>query len=382
MKSRILHVIDHTDPGGAQVVVEYLIRVLREDFVFAVAVLGKSGIYTKLYRELGIAVYVMDNRFGKWDPLPVGQLARLVRQERFDLLHAHLFKSGISSAICARTAGLKSIMHDHTGIYPKSLNQLLSNRLAREGYLLAYRFALLQTDLAIVLTPADRDQYLQYFKLSPKKVHILPNGVDFQRFNCIERQHPAQDIRLQLGLSNDTKLVMMVGRLSPEKDWPAFLRVAEHAELRLSRPCAFLVVGSGDQEQMLRSMVDSRKLSNVFFLGHRLDIPELLAQSDIFILTSRREPFGIALLEAMAAGCPVIATRSGGPESIITDEVNGLLVDVGDSNGIAQWIARLLDQEPLRQRLANEGKRTVMQYYDTTTITDQMHYLYDRSLRR
>ena len=98
----------------------------------------------------------------------------------------------------------------------------------------------------------------------------------------------------------------------------------------------------------------------------------LLRRADVFLLTSRFERFGIVVLEAMAAGCPVVATRSGGPQTILTDEVDGLLGEVGDVYGLSARVLRLLNDEKLSQSLASNARKKVVNYYNVNIISVRM----------
>src|SRR5262245_62301357 len=118
---RVLHVIDQTGDGGAQVVIRDLIRILRSRFTFGVAVLGKSGHFSEDYAALGIPVYKLGDRRNRWDPSPMLALMDVIRRERYDLIHAQLFKSNILGTLAAKLTGRKTILHDHIGIYPQSL---------------------------------------------------------------------------------------------------------------------------------------------------------------------------------------------------------------------------------------------------------------------
>jgi glycosyltransferase involved in cell wall biosynthesis len=274
------------------------------------------------------------------------------------------------------------------GVYPKSLNKYqhyLPGPLMQQSYLLAYRCALLSSSAVIVLTEEMKKQYLKYFPVEEDKIRVLPNAIDLETFESKSVNHTKNarhSVRKELGLPSDTKIVSMVGRLDPEKDWLTFFRVASRVEENIDEPLAFLAVGSGSQETRLREYVRSRSLRRVFFLGYRNDVANLLFQSDVFLLTSRSEPFGIVILEAMAAACPVIATRSGGPESIITDGVTGLLGEVQDVQGLSAQVLRLLHDEKMRGKIISSARKSVEDNYTIDKVSNQMAVIYNKVIAR
>ncbi len=379
---RVLHVIDHTDSGGAQVVVLNLLRALKDAFSFAVAVLGKSGQFTHEYKLLDIPLFALGNGAGRWNPKPVTSLIDTIRRGRFDLVHTHLFKSNILGTLAARWAGTNTILHDHSGVYPHTLKYHFSNALSIHSYIYAYRYALSQCDRVLVLTPEDVRSYLDFYSLESNKTTLLPNGVDLTMFSVGTERRGGNCLRQELGLSAESTLVTMVGRLDPVKDWLTFLRVAQQVQRQSDQSCGFLIVGSGSEEQRLREYVSAHKLERVFFLGNRDDIPSLLHQSDVFLLTSQRESFGIAVLEAMAAGCPVVVTRSNGPESILTDGVDGLLAEVGDVHGLTNQVIQLLHDKALGQKLAYNARQTVLNRYSLETVATRIAGVYGEVLKQ
>jgi glycosyltransferase involved in cell wall biosynthesis len=382
MKHRILQVIDQTGPGGAQVVVENLIRTLRSDYGFGVAVLGASGHYSDAYEALGFPVYELGGRFARWNPFPLRRLAEIVQRERYELIHAHLFKSYILGTIAGMQTATKTILHEHWGVNSHSLKELpyFSNALLRHGYVSAYRYALNHCDRVIALTPQMSQSYADYYSIEPAKITVLPNAVAVSQFSEPGTLPGAASIREEIGVPKETRLVLMVARLHPQKDWWTFLKVAEQVQKARAVPAAFLVVGSGSEESRLRDYASTRKLSNLYFLGHRSDVPRLLHQADLFLLTSRYEALPVAVLEAMAAGCPIVATRSGGPEYVVTDGVDGLLAEVGNVQHLVSHVMRLLDDDVLRQRLAQRGQQTVSDHYSLEAVSARMAEIYNEIL--
>jgi glycosyltransferase involved in cell wall biosynthesis len=382
MKHRLLQVIDQTGPGGAQVVVEYLMRTLGSEFDFGVAVLGASGQYSDAYKALGVPVYELGGRFERWNPFPIRGLVRIVQCQRYELMHAHLFKSYLLGTFAGMRTAAKVILHEHWGVNVHSLKELpyFANALLRHGYVGAYRYALRRCDRVIALSPQMLQSYTEYYSIEPARITVLPNAVDVSKFSEPSTYPGAGSIRAEMGLPEETRLVLMVARLHPQKDWWTFFKVAERVQERVTIPTAFLVAGSGSEETKLRHYARARKLKGLFFLGHRNDVPQLLHQADVFLLTSRYEALPVAVLEAMAAGCPVVATRSGGPENVVTDGVDGLLAEVGNVALLESHVMRLLHDDVLRQQLALRGQQTVSDHYSLETVSARMAEIYSEVL--
>jgi glycosyltransferase involved in cell wall biosynthesis len=380
MKARVLHVIDRADAGGAQMALYQLARVLRDHFSLSIVVLGTSGHFADAYRSLGIPVDEIGQGIGKWNPRPIWNLMRTIRHQRPDIIHAHLFKSNILAAIAARWTGCRVILHDHVGLYPPISEVFLPNRLSRLIYLHAYRYALQLCDRLIVLLPTMVEPFQHYYSLPPEKIVLLPNAIDLDLYSPERGNRLQRPLCRELGLPPDARFITMVGRLEPEKDWDTFLDVAKELTIQSSIPCVFIAVGHGSQAARLKTKAYNNNIKNVCFLGNRTDVPAILAQSDIFLLTSRREACSLALLEAMASGCAIVATRNGGSDVMLTDGIDGLLCSVGDVLAISQAVNYLLQDDALYQRLRSNGLKTVTKFYSLDVIGERMARVYTEVL--
>jgi glycosyltransferase involved in cell wall biosynthesis len=379
MKPRILHVIDHTEEGGAQVVIRQFIANLGNQFEFTVAVLGRSGRFSEAYQGLGATVLELGNGRGRWNPFPLFELIQAIRHGSYDLVHVHLLKSCILGIFAARYMGRKVILHDHISIDPCSIKFYFRCFLVRYAYLLFYEFALRICHLVIVLTPAARTTYLKIYDVGETRVAVVPNGVDLSSVPP-GGDGARESICRELGLRLDTKLIIMVARLEPEKDWLTFLKVAEYVPELTQIDCAFLATGIGSQEELLRTYTAQHCLEKVYFLGYRDDVVDLMAAAHVFLLTSRFESFGNVVLEAMMVGCPIVATRSGGPESILTHGYNGLLSQVEDAERLASNVVQVLENHQLRHHLIQNARETVYRSYNIETSARRIAEIYKRIL--
>lgn len=186
--------------------------------------------------------------------------------------------------------------------------------------------------------------------------HVVPLGIDIERFAAAE---PA--------LAADRPIVGTVGRLAEQKDYETFLAAA-----KLLPEAQFVVVGDGE----LRSRLEAQAGENVRLTGHRDDVPELLASFTFYAQPSRYEGLCLAVLEAQAAGVPVIATPVGGMRDTVVHEETGLVIPVGDARSLAVAIERLLEDSRLATRLAEEAARRVRTRYTEQRMIDETLALY------
>jgi glycosyltransferase involved in cell wall biosynthesis len=373
MKRRILHVIDAIDEGGAEVVLYQIISKLKHRFDFGVAVLGKFGKLSDSYTSLEIPIYKYGSR--RWNPLTLLKLIKTIRYGNYDLLHCWLYKSSILGPLATRWKNRKSIIHDQSDVYPQPLIKMyFPNPLVRFMYLSIYRSIVKIPDRIIVLTPDTCQSYMKHYSVCPEKITILPNMIDSHQFSS---QEDSGAFKKELGIPAETKLVSMIARLHPQKDWYTFLQVAQQVQKEFGKTCLFLIIGLGPEEKKLRDYVETHRIQNVMFLGYREDVPHLLHSSDIFILTSTHEPFGIVILEAMACGCPVVSTRSSGPVSIVEDGVDGLLSAVGDVQGLTNHIVRLLKDKECAQKLAHNARKKVTEKYNVDFFSSRVESIYE-----
>jgi glycosyltransferase involved in cell wall biosynthesis len=215
---------------------------------------------------------------------------------------------------------------------------------------------------------------------SRARIDVVHNGIDLERF------HPGLDdagVRRELGIPTSVPLVGFVGRFIPWKGGDHFLRMA--ARVRASVPEAhFLIVGSrlsayADHEASLRATIRSLGLEAcTTLLTDRLDIPALLGAMDVFVHCSMRpEPFGIVIVEAMAAAKPVVAVSAGGVPEIISGPDLGLLVPLGDVEASATAVIQLLRDRPHAEALGRAARAHVTRHFEIGAVTRRVEAVYE-----
>jgi len=214
--------------------------------------------------------------------------------------------------------------------------------------------------------------------LDPEKVRVLPNGVEPSAFRVSDRAA----LRSQLGLPLDGPVVLMVANLLGYKGHTDAIQAL--GRLRKRIPSAHLALaGAGPEESRLRLVASALRLEEaVLFLGLRTDVPQLLAAADAVLLASREEGMPNAILEALAAGRPVVATRTGGVPELLTQGVTGVVVEPGDVAGMADALERVLTDSVLVQRLCEAGPALIAERFPWARTVEGHEQLYSSLAQR
>jgi len=343
---RVMFLVTSLPVGGAETLLVNLVRRMDSDhFAPSICCLKELG---PLGEELAAETRVYSKLIhGKYDLGVVRRLARLMRRQRVDaVVTVGAGDKMFWGRIAARFAGVPVICAAlHSTGWPDTIGRL--NRL---------RLLTRWTDAFIGVADAHARHLVEVEHFPAGKVCVIPNGVDVGRFRP---SAAGVRVRRTLGIDAQAPVAAIVAALRPEKNHEQFLRVA--AEVRKRLPSArFLIVGDGPQRPMLEQLASDLDLGDaVLFLGSRNDIPDLLAASDVFVLTSRMEANPVSILEAMASGKPVVAPRVGSIGESVIDGVTGYLTRPGDDAEVVDRVTELLADRPLAERLGAAGREAV-----------------------
>ena len=203
-------------------------------------------------------------------------------------------------------------------------------------------------------------------------MRVLYNGIDINEYGSVQ---PNPRLRHALGIPEGNKLVVMVARLVAQKKHTRFLQALETIRNELP-PASVLLVGDGKLRGELEREVETRHLGDmVSFTGHRNDIPQILALSDLSVLTSDREGFSNTVIESLAAGVPVVATDVGGNSEAIVDGECGLIVQSDDLAGLAGALKKVLTDDTLRHKMS-QSARIHAQRFSLENMVDETRRLY------
>jgi glycosyltransferase involved in cell wall biosynthesis len=226
-----------------------------------------------------------------------------------------------------------------------------------------------------------RRSVLQSIPIRPDLATVIPNGIDASRFASGD----GRSFRAELGIKPDEFVVGTVGTPGRHaKGFDVLLDVAELLKTR-SPGIRFVIVGDldlGRGTELLRERASRGLVDDVVVTGFRSDVDRALAAFDVYALTSRSEGFSLALIEAMASGLPVVATRCGGPEQILNDGVTGLLVENGSAEAVAEAIEGLRQSPADRQRLGRAARADIRERFTLEAQLQAYEALYQESILR
>ncbi len=297
---------------------------------------------------------------GRLDWNTVRLLRASLKEHRPDVVHAHGFKADIYGYLATRGSGAILVSTCHTWY---------DNDLAVYLFGVLDRFVLRRFDMTVAVS-GEVAQQLRSSGVGESRIRIIGNGINVPQFACARptlRQH----------LVASTAVVGLVGRLAPEKGIQYFLDAAA-VVLRSSPEVSFVVVGDGPERRNLEEAVRSLGIENkVHFAGKLEDMAGVYASLDILVSSSLKEGLPMTILEALAAGRPVVATAVGAVPELVLHEQTGLLTPPADAGALASAILRLLDDGQLREKLAVQGQRLVQEQFSAEAMATQYLKVYD-----
>lgn len=274
-------------------------------------------------------------------------LARRLKAGETDIIHAHNGRTALAAALAVRLAGRgRCVMTQHF-LTPNHATQR-GPKAAISGA--AHHWMVGQMSRILAISEAVREAMLARGEVPDSKITVVPNGI------TAPDPGNAAETRRQLGIGADTPLVVCAARLEREKDVASLISAVQIVRERVPG-VRCLVAGEGAERLALAAQIGALGLEDsVTLLGFRADAPALMAAADVFVLPSLAEPFGLVLLEAMALGRPVVATRVGGPLEIVVDGETGFLVSPSSPNALADALGTLLEDPALARRMGENGR--------------------------
>ena len=377
-KSKIVRIITRLNIGGPAIHAILLTRALQDDRFSSVLVSGytapSEGDMLDLAETKGVAPVMVPGLGREISPgsdlVVLWRLYRLLSRERPTIVHTHMAKAGTVGRLAARLARVPIVVHTYHGHVFHSYFGPAKTRL----FVQIERSLSRITDLILTVGEKQRREILGYGIGTPTKLRVVPLGLELEPFRDADGYRG--ELRKELGLEVGRPLVGIVGRLVPIKGHGDFLRAARLVLDRMP-DVKFLIVGDGELRAQLERQVDGLGIrDSVLFLGWRRDLPRVYADLDLIALSSLNEGSPVALIEAMAAGKPVVATNVGGVCDVVADGRDGLLVPPRDPQALAGAVCRLLSVRGGLDVMGSLGRASVYPKYSVGRLVADIGAVY------
>lgn len=372
----ILQVTTGALMGGGERHILSLLEGFKDRTVNMFLAVFAEGRLSAAARELGVEVFVIPKRY-RGDVRPLLDLIRLIKTKQIDIVHTHLISGNFYGRLAgkvARTKGIVSTLHhlDKEALGQFSL-PFMQDLLFRLDILMAF------LSDRIIAPSLELKRLLLKHRVREDKIVHIPNAINLDNLQLPKEGTSIS--RERIGLPMNGKLVGMVGRMVPVKNFGLFLRAAKRVT-DSGIKAKFVLVGDGPLRSELQKEVADLKLEeHVVFTGFREDVLQVVSTLDVFVLCSNSETFPLALIEAMALKKPVIATDVGGIPEIIDHMVNGWLCPSGDEVSLANSITHLLTHEEKARELGNRAYQKVVTNFALTGMTDKLLDVYNRLMQ-
>mgnify|MGYP001468500989 CR=1 FL=1 len=365
MTYKILHLIDTTGPGGAEDVFIELADRIRSDRVSSVVVIRGEGYVATTLRKKGLEPIILDSK-GSFNLGFIKQMCRIVKANKINLIQSHLLGSNVYASIIGLLTRrpVVATYHGMVDVAPNERFKALKLAFMRHGI-----------SHFVAVSQSLKNKIMQNRLLVPEKTSVIYNGINTEAYSTAV-QHT---LRQQLGLPESTFLFGALGNIRKSKRYDLLV---EAVAILKKKNIDVAVVIAGDPKAALRDALDKQieqaGITNIHFIGFVDDTPDYLANLDGFVLSSDAEGFSISTIEAMATGLPLVATKCGGPQEIISSSQQGMLVDVS-AEAIARGMASVI--ESVRQKNAVRNEAAVARVKSSFSI-DAMVAAYQQCYER
>lgn len=386
---KVLHLIEGLGSGGAERVLYTNLKHLNSELIESevVTTFSNRDHWKKPIQELGIKVSSLDCRSPKDIRRGISNLRAKIKETKPDVIHTHLWTANIIGRIAGSLCKIPVVSSVHSTDYaPEAISDGSQISASKRFFIrnldnLTTRFAC-QKILAV--SEYVKKSTSQQLGIALEEIEVLYNPIDISDLQPNASHRKSEFLRDELNVSADALILLSIARFSHQKGLIYAVRALP--KIKEKFPNAHLVfAGSGDDFAYLTKIKNEiaalRLNDSVHFLGVRRDIPDLLQFCDVFVFPSLHEGLGIALIEAMAVGCPSVATRTGPIPEFVEHQVNGLLTAPKDAENLSENVCRLLANADERNRLGNTARETVLSKFQPQAASDKLTEIYFSMLR-
>lgn len=368
---KILYVHNSLDTGGAQAVRYLFLKNLGTRLLdIHICCLGEKGEFGKRIETLGYRVDAFNNQYGLSQLATTLNLYRYIKHNNFDIVHSSLFYANYHSALAASWAKTPLFITEEHGEHSLHLKKkhilyrLVGQRVSRTS------------DRILCCSDSVKQGVKSAYGADDDKITVLKNLIEDKRSEIKRRK---EEVRAEFNIPDDTIVLGTVSSIYWVKNQKILIDAVSQPDYK---KFFLLIVGDGPLKQELIKYSQMLGLgAKVYFTGWREDVADMLNAMDIFILPSFSEGLPVCLLEAMSIGLPCIASRVGGIEEVVRDGITGLIVKPGNLSDLNRAVARLIDNDDLRQRLGLAARIYVKEHFQPSFYVDKVLSVYFNFLK-
>ncbi len=393
---RVLRILNRLIIGGPSKNAVYLSRYMHPDFETLLVTGGKEDheqdadfLATSNSIEPRCIPEMKRPISPRQDWIAYNKLKDLIKEYKPDIVHTHAAKSGALGRLAAKHANVPVIVHTfHGHVFHSYFNSLKTNFFIRtERYLAGF------SDAIVAISDVQKKELSDDFKIaSPDKFRVIPLGLDLDNFT-IDQEIKRNKFRTEFGLDDDTVAIGIIGRLVPVKNHSLFLKGLHYVLNNSSINVKAFIIGDGESRSGIEKMAsdlgikfsrhtDPEHLYPLVLTSWRTDVDAICAGLDIIALTSLNEGTPVSLIEAQAAGKPIVSTRVGGIADVVMENQTALLSAITDEEAFSKNLLKLVNDASLRHQFSNTGKDYVIERFSYHRLIKDMDSLYRDLLER
>jgi glycosyltransferase involved in cell wall biosynthesis len=389
--TNILYISSRSDAGaGGENYLLTLFRNIDRKRFQPIVVLPSEGSLRKPLEDLAIEVIVIEAEHGwltvdiAWYNLIEGMQSRvnamvkLITSKQIDIIHTNSNRR-FEGVLAARLMGIPHLYLAHIQYEP---DMPLFQRLP----ISQASFAQLMSELSNkVVAVSNSVSATLTSQVADDKLQVIHNGIELNLFDSALANR-SNRLKEELNIPLNSLLITAVGRIVPDKGFDYFVDAARLVLQKSQNNVHFIIAGGEENVNftnlLKQKIIDYAIGDNFHFLGFRVDVADILATSDIFVLSSRKEGHPYVMLEAMTAECAVVAFNCAGVDETIEEGISGFIVPIGDINAMAEHLIKLIDSSELRDSLAKSAKKRIKAFFTAEKTATEMMAVYEKLLQQ
>lgn len=387
-KIKVVRIINRFNIGGPTFNATFLTRFLGDEFeTTLIGGIPDDGEKDSLHilEEYGVEPIVISDIQRKLslsnDLKAYKKIKRILQEVQPDIVHTHASKAGFLGRAAAISLNIPVVVHTFHGHVFHSYFGTIKTQLFKQ----IERYLAKRSTGIIAISELQKQELVAIHKIAPaSKIQVIPLGFDLEKF-VEDKTEKRQQIRKQYQLQENEVAIAIIGRLAPIKDHFYFLNIIEGLLKKTKTPVKIFIVGDGTESEAIQRRVDEINKSYpgvILMTSWVLDIATFNQGMDVICLTSKNEGTPVSIIEAQAAGVPVISTDVGGVRDIFEDGKSGFIIKRGDIETYIEKLRLLVEDSALRQNFSNFGQQSVLDKFSYHRLVKDMSSYYKSLLKR